>query len=81
MPEVGKFEPLMALDGEEDGLYFYREIASEAPVFLKENGYLAVEIGFDQGQDVREIFQNNGFMDVQVIKDYQDNDRIVVGHL
>ncbi|MCR5145404.1 MAG: peptide chain release factor N(5)-glutamine methyltransferase [Lachnospiraceae bacterium] len=81
MPEVGEFEPMMALDGTEDGLHFYREIASEAPTFLKENGYLAVEIGFDQGEDVRKIFENNNFCDVKVIKDYQDNDRIVVGYI
>lgn len=81
MPEVGDFEPMMALDGDEDGLRFYRQIAADAPDFLKDGGYLIVEIGFDQGQDVRNIFCENGFMDVRVIKDYQDNDRIVVGHL
>ncbi len=81
MPEVGDFEPMMALDGDEDGLRFYRQIAADAPDFLKDGGYLIVEIGFDQGQDVRDIFLENNFADVRVIKDYQDNDRIVVGHL
>ena len=81
MPEVGDFEPMMALDGDEDGLRFYRQIAADAPDFLKDGGYLIVEIGFDQGQDVRNIFLENNFADVCVIKDYQDNDRIVVGHL
>ncbi|MBE5896673.1 MAG: peptide chain release factor N(5)-glutamine methyltransferase [Lachnospiraceae bacterium] len=81
MPEVGDFEPMMALDGDEDGLRFYRQIAADAPDFLKDGGYLIVEIGFDQGQDVRNIFLENNFADVRVIKDYQDNDRIVVGHL
>ena len=81
MPEVGDFEPMMALDGDEDGLKFYRQIAADAPDFLKDGGYLIVEIGFDQGQDVRDIFLENNFADVRVIKDYQDNDRIVVGHL
>lgn len=81
MPEVGDFEPMMALDGDEDGLRFYRQIAADAPDFLKDGGYLIVEIGFDQGQDVRDIFLKNNFADVRVIKDYQDNDRIVVGHL
>lgn len=81
MPEVGDFEPMMALDGDEDGLRFYRQIAADAPDFLKDGGYLIVEIGFDQGPDVRNIFLENNFADVRVIKDYQDNDRIVVGHL
>ena len=81
MPEVGDFEPMMALDGDEDGLRFYRQIAVDAPDFLKDGGYLIVEIGFDQGPDVRDIFLENNFADVRVIKDYQDNDRIVVGHL
>lgn len=81
MPEVGDFEPMMALDGDEDGLRFYRQIAADAPDFLKDGGYLIMEIGFDQGQDVRDIFLENNFADVRVIKDYQDNDRIVVGHL
>ena len=81
MPEVGDFEPMMALDGDEDVLRFYRQIAADAPDFLKDGGYLIVEIGFDQGQDVRNIFLENNFADVRVIKDYQDNDRIVVGHL
>ena len=81
MPEVGDFEPMMALDGDEDGLRFYRQIVADAPDFLKDGGYLIVEIGFDQGQDVRNIFLENNFADVRVIKDYQDNDRIVVGHL
>lgn len=81
MPEVGDFEPMMALDGDEDGLRFYRQIAADAPDFLKDGGYLIVEIGFDQGSDVRNIFLENNFADVRVIKDYQDNDRIVVGHL
>ncbi len=59
--EVRIFEPRGALDGGLDGLDFYREIAINAPLFLKENSILILEIGFDQKDEVCEIFEENGF--------------------
>lgn len=81
MPEVACHEPRMALDGYEDGLYFYREIAKRAPRFLRRFGYLFFEIGYDQGQAVKEILEKNGFCDVKVIKDFAGLDRVVRGKI
>ena len=79
--EVKDYEPRLALDGTEDGLYFYREITGHAPEYLNDGGWLLVEIGYDQGQDVKDLFISAGFKDVQVIKDLAGNDRVVKGHL
>ena len=81
MPEVKNFEPMEALDGKEDGLYFYREIASEAKKFLNSNGYLYFEIGHDQGGRVAAILEGNGYRNVRVVKDLAGNDRVVMGNL
>lgn len=81
MPEVGQFEPIEALDGMEDGLYFYRKIVMEAYHHLNEGGMLLFEIGYDQGQAVSSMMGHAGFKDVKVIKDLAHNDRIVTGHL
>ena len=77
MPEVKEFEPVMALDGTEDGLYFYRILANEGCKYLKNNGHLIMEIGYDQGEDVKQILLENGFADIEIIKDYAGNDRVV----
>ena len=81
MPEVAQFEPIQALDGGVDGLDFYRKITEEAPQYLKENGYLFFEIGYDQGQEVQRLMCEAGFTDVAVIKDLAGNDRVVKGQL
>lgn len=81
MPEVKDFEPMEALDGKEDGLYFYQEIAKEAGRFLNSNGYLYFEIGHDQGGKVAAIMENNGYRNVRVVKDLAGNDRVVMGNL
>ncbi|MBR4706468.1 MAG: peptide chain release factor N(5)-glutamine methyltransferase [Pseudobutyrivibrio sp.] len=80
-PEVRDHEPMMALDGTADGLLFYRRITEQAKDYLNEEGWLLVEIGYDQGADVRDLFLANGFKDVEVIKDLAGNDRVVKGHL
>lgn len=67
--EVRFHDPFMALDGKEDGLYFYRIIAKNAGEYLKPGGFLACEIGCDQGEDVKKMFESCGFSDVKVIKD------------
>ena len=80
-PEVRAHEPRLALDGSSDGLYFYRRIVSEASNYLTSGGYLLVEIGYDQGSSVSELFTAYGFLEVQVIKDLSGHDRVVRGHL
>lgn len=81
MPEVKNFEPMAALDGKEDGLYFYREIVREAGKFLNSNGYLYFEIGHDQGGRVAAIMEDGGYRNVRVVKDLAGNDRVVMGNL
>lgn len=81
MPEVGEFEPLEALDGKEDGLYFYREIIGSCRDYLKPEGRIFFEIGFDQGEAVSKMLRENGFKEVRVIKDLARNDRVVTGML
>lgn len=81
MPEVANFEPVQALDGKEDGLYFYRRIVTESPEYLNEGGYLLFEIGHDQGVDVAGLMEEAGYREVRVIKDLAGNDRVVGGKL
>ncbi|MCI9138020.1 MAG: peptide chain release factor N(5)-glutamine methyltransferase [Lachnospiraceae bacterium] len=81
MPEVKNFEPVEALDGAEDGLAFYRRIVKEGKDFLKSNGYLYFEIGYDQGGRVAFLMEEHGFRNVKVIKDLTGNDRVVCGNL
>ncbi len=81
MPEVRDFEPTEALDGEEDGLAFYRKIVREGKGFLKSNGYLYFEVGYDQGGRVALLMEENGFRNVKVIRDLTGNDRVVCGNL
>lgn len=77
--EVREFEPRLALDGGEDGLKFYRDIAKAAPLYLKEGGYLAFEIGYDQRADIENILRENNFINIESFKDYGDKDRVVLG--
>lgn len=79
MPEVREHEPLMALDGMEDGLYFYREITKEAKAYLNRGGMLYYEIGYDQSADVTEILKKEGFREIEVVKDFAGLDRVVYG--
>lgn len=72
-----KREPMMALDGGEDGLLFYREIALKAKGFLVDGGSLVFEIGFDEANEVSEILKENGYEDITVIKDFGGNDRVI----
>ena len=79
MPEVRDHEPRMALDGTEDGLYFYRRIIEEAGKHLVSSGMLFFEIGYDQGQAVSELMRTQGYREVQVVQDYAGLDRVVFG--
>lgn len=81
MPEVGQYEPRLALDGKEDGLYFYRLIIEQAGEYLAGGGELFFEIGCDQGHDVRKMMEEAGYKEVEVVKDYAGLDRVVCGIL
>ncbi|MFM8185916.1 MAG: N5-glutamine methyltransferase family protein, partial [Alphaproteobacteria bacterium] len=59
--EVRKHDPICALDGGKDGLNFYRSIAKNSKKFLKEHGYLYLEIGINQYDAVKDIFENDGW--------------------
>ena len=76
-PEVRDHEPNLALDGKEDGLFFYRKIANEAGAYLREGGRLIMEIGFDQGEAVMQLLDGAGYTDVRCIKDLSGLDRVV----
>lgn len=79
MPEVQNFEPMEALDGKEDGLFFYRRIIQECGAYLKENGKILFEIGHDQGVMVSGMLRAAGFRNVTIKKDLSGNDRVVSG--
>lgn len=77
MPEVRDHDPLTALDGGEDGLDFYRIMAKEAPAYLNRHGRLYLEIGFDEADAVTELLRENGFTDIEAMRDYSGNYRVV----
>ena len=81
MPEVCQFEPVGALDGKEDGLFFYRKMIAESSKYLNPEGVILFEIGYDQGQDVSLMLKEAGYKDVQIVKDLAQNDRVVIGRL
>lgn len=66
-------EPKVALDGGKDGLKFYKIISREIKNYLKENGTLLMEIGYDEANEVMKLFENS-----TCIKDYANNDRVIV---
>ena len=79
MPEVKEHEPRLALDGEADGLSFYRKIINEAPDYLNPEGRIYFEIGAEQGKDLIRLMDERGFYEVKVHKDLAGLDRIVTG--
>lgn len=80
MEEVRLHEPLTALDGREDGLYFYREIVKESKQYLCGGGQLFFEIGYDQREAVTALMEQAGFRDVTAVQDYAGLDRVVYGN-
>ena len=78
-PEVKDHEPRLALDGEEDGLAFYRKIIEQAPDYLNSNGRIYFEIGAEQGEDMIRLMTDRGFSEVKVHKDLAGLDRIATG--
>ena len=79
LEEVREHDPLIALDGKEDGLYFYREIIGKASEYLYPGGMLFLEIGCEQAGAVAELMKNAGYRDVTVCKDLAGHDRVVSG--
>lgn len=76
--EIKVHEPREALDGGRDGLDFYRKIITQAPSYLKPEGYLLMEIGYDQGEDVRKLLDEAGvYNEIEVIQDLAGKERVV----
>lgn len=79
MPEVRDFEPRIALDGDLDGLCFYRRIVSDVGAYLRKGGRIFLEIGYDQAREVCSMLKKNGFGEITVKQDYAGLDRVVCG--
>lgn len=81
-PEVRDCEPHLALDGGGDGLLFYRRIVEEAPGYLIPSGWLCMEIGYDQGEDLKKLLLESGrFTAIEVVRDLSGLDRVVCAQL
>ena len=71
-------EPILALDGGLDGLDFYRKIADNCYNYLTSGGYLFLECGYDQANDIKNIFETyNNYSEIEIIKDINGVDRIL----
>jgi len=78
MPEVKNYDPKIALFAGKDGLDEYKKIAEVIPKMLKDNGFLLFEVGINQAEKVRNIFENAGFSHIETIKDLSGIDRCVI---
>lgn len=78
LSEEVKNEPILALDGGIKGLDFYNIIAENAKKYLNENGYLVLEIGYDQKTEVVNLLEAQEYSEIRVIKDMGGNDRVIV---
>lgn len=77
--EVKKYDPILALDGGIDGLDYYREIVNNLNQYLNDEGYVAFEIGYDEGEEVKKLLEETDiFKDIKVIKDYSNLDRVII---
>ena len=76
--EVKNYDPLIALDGGQDGLQCYRDIAKIAPYLLNNKGYILLEVGYNQAEDVKNIFTKQGFKFISIKKDLSNIDRCVI---
>jgi len=79
--EVKEHEPIIALEGGQDGLDFYRKITAQAKKYLVKGGTLAYEIGYNQGQAVMALLNKEGFIEVETIKDLTGKGRVVLGQI
>ncbi len=78
MPEVKDHEPHIALDGDTDGMKYYRIIAREAVKHLNPHGKLFLEIGYDEAKAITAILSENGYKNIKTLKDYSGNDRVAI---
>ncbi|QAA31423.1 peptide chain release factor N(5)-glutamine methyltransferase [Clostridium manihotivorum] len=78
MEDVKDYEPHIALSGGADGLDFYRKIIEDGVKVLKDEGTIAFEIGYDQGEDVKQLLLEKGFKSVKIVKDLAALDRVVI---
>jgi release factor glutamine methyltransferase len=76
-PEVRDFEPMLALDGKEDGLYFYRRLVEDGRRHINAGGAVYFEIGYDQAEDVSDLLRDAGFAEIRVVKDAAGLNRVV----
>ena len=82
LPETVKREPILALDGGKDGLDLYRKIAKEAYKHIENGGYLVLEIGYDQKNDVTKLLENEKkYVNIETIKDLSGNDRCIIAKI
>ncbi len=79
MPDVKDYEPMTALYGGKDGLYYYRKIINISQDVLKQNGIIAFEIGYDQAERVKELLEKKDYENVEVLQDLAGKDRVVIG--
>lgn len=77
--QVKNYEPRLALDGGEDGLDFYRAISEKSREYLRKDGMLIYEVGYNQSEDVKNILKENNFSDIRVLKDLQGYGRVILG--
>ena len=75
--EIREYEPPISTTDDADGLTFYRRIAGQGAKLLDSNGWLFVEVAYDQAPAVRDIFSSSGFRNIGTIKDYSGIERIV----
>ena len=76
--DIISFEPKQALDGGIEGLSEIRKVISKSSELIKKNGFLILEIGFDQKNSVKQILQNKGFYIKKIVKDLSGHDRCIV---
>ena len=75
------YDPIIALDGGNDGLDFYHKISKDAKKHLKKDGKLLFEIGFDQKKAISAILLNNNYQNLKFFKDLANNDRAILAEL
>jgi release factor glutamine methyltransferase len=73
------YEPVAALSPGDDGLAAIRCIAGDSLPLLDQHGWLAIEHGFEQGEDVRKIMEGLGYCDIETLKDFALNERVTLG--
>ncbi len=78
MVDVKDYEPLLALDGGDDGLFFYKQIILESRNYLLKGGHLILEIGYNQKNAVTKLLEQNKFTNISYYRDYQKNDRVLL---